>query len=457
MERTRRLDISELIDNSKVGTFQIMLFALCAMSLIMDGYDVQAMGYVAPAVIPELGMSGAQLGTVLAAANFGVLFGSLLFTMLADKVGRRPVLIFGTFFYALMTILTARAHSADELLLLRFIGGVGMGSIIPNASALIGEYSPHTKRVTLIMTITVGFTAGAAIGGFVAAGLMPHFGWRSVFYVGGAIPLVVGALMVFWLPESLQFLVVRGKHERVAQWLERIEPTAPAGPEVEYVVPEQSKGGVPVVHLLRDGRAPVTLLYWLVNFTNLVNLYFLAGLLPTILNQHGLSSSVSAAIGGLLQGGGLIGTFGLAWFIAKKGFTPMLTVTFAVAAAAVAAIGSQFVLAAVPLLTLVVFVAGWSVIGAQPGLNAFGATYYPTYMRSTGIGWGLGIGRVGAIVAPLIGGVLLDLHWPTGRLFMAFAIPAVVSTLVMLALHFILRGSEPTLDLDEEAAPADGA
>ena len=451
MQQRKRVDVAELIDNSKVGTFQIMLFALCAMSLIMDGFDVQAMGYVAPEVIPELGMSGAQLGTVLAAANFGVLFGSLLFTILADKIGRRPVLILGTFFYALITILTARSHTADQLLLLRFIGGFGMGSIIPNASALIGEYSPGARRVTLIMTITVGFTAGAAIGGFVAAGLMPVFGWRSVFYVGGAIPLLVGILMIFWLPESLQFLVVRGKLDRVAQWLERIDPQASVGPDTEYVIAEQSKGGAPIIDLLTSGRAPVTLLYWLVNFTNLVNLYFLAGLLPTILNQHGLSSSTSAAIGGLLQGGGLVGTFGLAWLIAKKGFTPVLTLSFAVAAAAVGAIGSQFVLAAVPLLTLIVFIAGWSVIGSQPGLNAFGATYYPTYMRSTGIGWGLGVGRVGAIVAPLIGGVLLDLHWPTQQLFLAFALPAVVSTLVMVSLHFIMRGSEPNIRAREGA------
>lgn len=452
MQGAAKINVSELIDNSKVGRFQILLFVLCAMSLIMDGFDVQAMGYVAPEVIPELGMSGGQLGSILAAANVGVLIGSLLFTMLADKIGRRPVLIFGTFFYALITILTARADTASHLLLLRFIGGVGMGSIIPNATALIGEYGPQRSRVTLIMTITVGFTAGAALGGFVAAGLMPLFGWRSVFYFGGVIPLIVGVLMIFWLPESLQFLVVRGRLAKVGQWLKRIAPEAPIGPDTQYVAMEESKEGVPVVHLLKDGRAPVTLLYWLVNFTNLLCLYFLAGLLPTILSQHGLSSSTSAAIGGLMQAGGTIGTFGLAWLIARKGFTPMLTLTFAIAAVAIAAIGSQFVLAIVPLLTAVVFLAGWSVIGGQPGLNALGATYYPTYMRSTGIGWGLGIGRVGAIVGPYIGGQLLDLQWPTQQLFLVFAGPALVSTLVMLLLHFLLRAPRAAMPLKEETA-----
>ncbi|HEU4620380.1 MAG TPA: MFS transporter [Gammaproteobacteria bacterium] len=451
MDGTREVNVSDLIDKSKVGRFQILLFALCAMSLIMDGFDVQAMGYVAPEVIREFGMAGSRVGDIIAAANFGVLIGSLLFTILADKIGRRPVLIFGTFYYAVITIVTARATSPDELLWLRFIGGIGMGSIIPNASALIGEYSPRTKRITLIMAITVGFTAGAALGGFVAALLMPVFGWRSVFYFGGAIPLVVGTLMVFWMPESLQFLVVRRKFEKVGQWLKRISPTASLGPGTRYAVVEKAKGGVPVVHLLTEGRAPITLLYWLVNFMNLLNLYFLAGLLPTILSRHDYSSSTSALIAGLnLQGAGTIGTFGLAWLIAKRGFTPMLTGTFAVAAVAVALIGNDAVMSSPALLTAVIFVAGWGVIGSQPGVNALGTTYYPTYMRSTGVGWGLGIGRVGAIIGPFVGGRLLDLD--TQQLFLAFALPAVVSTLAMAALHFLLKAPQPSPVLEEEAA-----
>src|SRR5690606_1080326 len=178
MAQASRIDVVELIDRKPIGRFQVMLFALCAMSLIMDGFDVQAMGYVAPEVIAELGMSGSELGAILAATNVGLLLGALLFTMLTDRIGRRPVLIFGTLFYAVMAILPARAESANELLVLRFVAGLGMGSIIPNATALIGEYSPKRRRVTLIMTITVGFTAGAALGGFVAAWLMPLYGWR---------------------------------------------------------------------------------------------------------------------------------------------------------------------------------------------------------------------------------------------------------------------------------------
>ena len=444
MSTAAKLNVSDVIDGSKIGQFQVTLFALCAMSLIMDGFDVQAMGYVGPEIINEFGIPGGQIGTIVSAGFVGVLIGSLFFTVLGDKIGRRPVLILGTFYFGILTLLTGLfAQTAEQLMVLRLIGGIGMGSIIPNATALIGEYSPARIRVTLIMTITVGFTAGAAMGGLVSAYLMPLFGWRSVFYFGGAIPLLIGILMIFWLPESLQFLAARGQFGKVGRWLRRVDPSAVIGPDTQYFIPEENKGGVPVLSLLTEGRARVTLLYWGVNFTNLLNLYFLAGMLPTILNQTvNMSSSASALIAGAMQLGGTVGTFGLAWLIAKRGFTPMLTLTFATAALAIALIGSQTVMTAVPLLTIVVFIAGWCIIGGQPGLNALAATYYPTYMRSTGIGWGLGIGRVGAIIGPFVGGRLLALEWGADQMFLAFAVPALVSTLIMFGLHVLLKPKE---------------
>ena len=189
----------------------------------MDGFDVQSLGYVAPALSAELHISRVQLGPVLSAAPLGVLLGSILFSMLADKIGRRPVLIVSTLFYALLTWMTARAESLEELRIVRVIGGLGMGAIMPNAMALVGEYSPRRSRVTIMMIVSNGFTAGAALGGFVAAWLLPRFGWRSVFYFGSAVPLVIAVLMIVMLPESLQFLALQGrKLEQLGRWLKRI-------------------------------------------------------------------------------------------------------------------------------------------------------------------------------------------------------------------------------------------
>ena len=445
MNDQSRVDVTALVDGCRVGGFHALLFSLCALSLVMDGFDAQALGFVGPEIREAFDLDRPEFGRILAAGNAGLMLGALLFTILGDRLGRRPVLIFGTLFYAVFSILTARAETANELFWLRFVGGLGLGAVIPNATALIGEYSPKRIRVALIMGITVGYTVGAAFGGFVATWLVPTYGWPSVFYFGGVIPVIVGLLMLFWLPESLQFLVVRRKFERIAGWVRRIEPSRSFGPGTEYVAPEEGRKGVPVRYLLAEGRAAVTLLYWLANFMNLLNLYFLAGLLPTILTDSGLTASTARIVGTLLQVGGVIGTFGFAWLIARRGFTPMLAAGFATASVAIALIGSPWVLTVVPALIIVAMVAGWCVVGGQPGLNALAATYYPTDMRSTGIGWGLGWGRAGAIVGPLIGTSSSVVALGTTTTFLVFAIPAAISCVAMLVMHRILKSGKSAL------------
>lgn len=435
----KSVNLSELLETSRIGPLQIRVFVLCMACLIMDGFDVQAMGYTAPALLADWGVPGPSLGPVFAAANFGVLIGALLFSMLADKIGRRPVLVWSTFFFAAMTIATAYAQNIEQLLWLRFISGVGLGCIIPNATALVGEFSPKAKRVTLMMCITVGFTLGAAIGGFVAAWLIPQFGWRSVFIFGGVVPLVIAVAMLWGLPESLQFLAVRkAGREALRRWLKQLAPQLRTDDATEFLANETAKGGVPFLHLFRDGRAVFTLLIWVVNFMNIFMLYSLSNWLPTLVTSMGYDTQTAVLIGTTLQVGGTIGTFGLAWLIAKRGFIWMLMLTFAVAAASIALIGQPGISLAV--LAVVVFIAGWCVVGGQPGLNAFSGSFYPTYLRSTGVGAGLGVGRIGAIVGPYITGVLLANQFTMQQIFWFTAIPAVISTVTMFALGFALKG-----------------
>ena len=447
VETPIKINISDVVDHSRFGAFQFGVLMLCGLCLVMDGFDLQAMGYVAPALLEDWKIPKPELGPVFGAALLGVLVGSLLLSMLADRIGRRPVLIAATLFFAAVTLATAGASSVRALLTLRFIAGVGLGGIMPNAMALVGEYSPRRTRVALMMIVLNGFTGGAALGGFISAWLIPAFGWRSVFKFGGAVPVAVAILMWFALPESLQFLTLRRRRSgEIARWLKRTNPAFGTAGAVEYVLREGKRKGVPVVQLFQDGRAAGTALLWVTNFMNLLNLYFLASWLPTVIKEAGFSTSKAVIAGAMLQVGGSIGAFGLGWVIARLGFSAVLTSCFAVAGVGIALLGQPSHLLA-PLLVLAL-ITGLGVIGGQCGVNALAATYYPTDLRSTGIGSGLGVGRIGAIVGPVLAGELMSLHWSSRQLFTAAAGPALISALLMLAMRWVLEpkgaGSAPS-------------
>lgn len=413
----RTLEVERVIDETRRPGFQAALFALCGACLVIDGFDAQAMGYVAPSVIAEWGIARAALGPVFSASLFGMLIGALGLSVLADRIGRRPVLIGATLFFALAMLATPLASSITSLIALRFVTGLGLGCIMPNAMALVGEFSPAAHRVKRMMFVSCGFTLGAALGGFVSAALIPGLGWRAVFLAGGAVPLVLALAMLAWLPESLQFLVLKGRVARARAWL-----------------------AAPVAELFRAGRLPVTLLLWAISFLNLIDLYFLSNWLPTVMRDAGHSSRTAVIVGTALQTGGVVGTLLLGGFIERHGFVRVLFACFVCAAVSVAAIGA--VAGSLPWLLVVVFAGGFCVVGGQPAVNALAGQYYPTALRSTGIGWSLGVGRVGSVLGPLVGGQLIALDWSNGALFRAAALPVLASALFVLGLGVATRPAD---------------
>ena len=426
-----QVNVSEIIDKSTIGSFQIGIFVVCFVCLALDGFDVQALGYVAPALSAELGITRVQLGPVLSAAPFGVLFGSILCSILADRIGRRPVLIGATLFFAVLTFLTARAQTQNELLIVRAIAGIGMGAIMPNAIALVGEYSPKNVRVTIMMIVSNGFTAGAALGGFVAAWMLPLWGWRSVFYFGAVAPMLLSVVMIVMLPESAQFLALQGKKLKTLQkWLLRVDPMVPVGEGVEYVLPPaERRRGVPFISLFADGRAMGTTLLWIVNFMNLLNIYFLQGWLTTVITDAGVEQSTAALVASMVQVGGTVGALTLGFFVHRLGFVPVLATCGVLACINIALIGQPWM--TVALLFVTVFIAGLCVIGGQAAINALAAIYYPTDLRATGVGAGLGVGRVGAIVGPTLASVFIAQGWTAADLFYAAAVPPLILAVVM--------------------------
>ena len=429
---TASIDVVEFIDQQPVGGFQIKLLLLCAAVLFLDGFDTQAIGYVAPALAGEWGLTKAALGPVFSAGLFGLMIGALLFGSLADRIGRRKIIIFSTLAFGIGTFATAFIADVNSLLAIRFLTGLGLGGAMPNVIAMTSEFNPRRRRATMVMIMFCGFSVGAALGGLLAAALIPQFGWRSVFIVGGAVPLLLVPILAHLLPESVRFLVLTGRApQRIAELLGWISPKASFAPATRFVVHEPELPGIPLLHLFRGGRALVTLLLWVVFFMSLLDLYFLSNWLPTVLNDLGASVSEAAVIGSMLQVGGIVGTFALGSIIDRFSFRALALVYF-IAVFAVGAIG--YLGHSATLVTLAIFAAGFCIVGGQIAANALAAAFYPTAVRATGVGWALGIGRIGSIVGPLVGGALLSMKWSAAEVFMTAACAALCAAMAAFSL-----------------------
>jgi MFS transporter, AAHS family, 4-hydroxybenzoate transporter len=436
------IDIASFIDGQPVGRFQIQMLLTCAAVLFIDGFDTQAIGYVAPAVAQDWKLARGALGPVFGAGLFGLMIGALVFGPIADRIGRRRIIILCTAAFGLGTLATIFASDVPGLMTIRFLTGLGLGGAMPNAVALTSEFSPHRRRATMVMTMFCGFVVGAATGGLLAAALIPAFGWRAVFVVGGVMPLLLVLFLAVWLPESVRFLALSGRaSDGVAALLARIAPSVRHPTGTRFVVQEIKLPGIPVVHLFDGGRAWASLFLWALFFMSLLDLHLLSNWLPTVLNELGASVSVAAIIGSMLQVGGIVGTFALGKFIDRFSFRA-LALTYGVAAVAVAAIG--FSGHSIALTTIAIFCAGFCVVGGQGGSNALSATLYPTAIRSTGVGWALGIGRVGSIIGPLVGGMMLAAQMSSQSVFVAAAVPALCASLAAYALSRLAREQEST-------------
>lgn len=433
---TPAVDVRTFIDTQPVGAYQWMVTAMCGLIVFVDGFDAQAMGFVAPALTADLHVSRAVLGTVISSGLVGMMVGALLFGPLADRIGRKPVLLASTLIFAVGSLLTATANSIDALSLYRLATGLGMGGAMPNAIALTSEYMPSRYRATAVTAMMCGFSLGAAVGGFVAAELIPSFGWKSVFVAGGLVPLLIAPIAAVLLPESIRFLLGHPDGQaRASAYLARITPNVP---DVVIEDKEASGSGFVVTRLFTDGRALVTLLIWVVYFTNLLDLYFLNSWLPTIMNDSGIKAETAIRVTALFQVGGCIGAVLLGYTLDRR--RTFAVVAFCFLWAAVWIVVTAEAGTSVPLLITAMLASGVGIIGGQNGSHALSSDYYPTAIRATGVGWALGIGRIGSIVGPLIGGYLLTQGGGARQVLWMACIPALVATGAAAVIAVVEKG-----------------
>ncbi|NPT43026.1 MFS transporter [Paraburkholderia sp. 1N] len=416
-----------LFDGRPVTAMQWRVLGLCALCMVIDGFDVQAMAYAAPTLIKAWGSSRSVLGPVFAAGLLGMFAGSLALAGFADKIGRRPMLIAATAWITLCMTLTPFANSIDALIGIRFAAGIGMGAIVPNAMALAGEYSPARIRVSLMMAVSSGYIVGGVIGGGIAALVIAPFGWGGVFYAGALLTALLSLSMFAALPESLQFCLLR--HPQAPRTLLLLHRVAPGGAMPTLPLANSVLSGNTLAMLLGEGRRIVTPLLWVANFANMLCAYFLAAWIPVLMSGAGYSSNRAVLAGTALWLGGLLGNFALGMLIDRRGFAAVLFANFALGGIAIVGI-SYF--HAVPLTAvLCIAFAGFCILGGQSGLNALAVTIYPTRARATGAGWALGFGRLGAVLGPLAGGQLMALAWSVDRTLLVSAVPTVLAAVAV--------------------------
>jgi MFS transporter, AAHS family, 4-hydroxybenzoate transporter len=432
------MTVSEVIDGRPLGAYQIWTVVLCGSLLILDGYDALTMGYLATPIAATTHILVHSFGPILSASLFGLMIAAMATGPIADRWGRKWPVILSVLAFGVFALLTARAHTYNEFLAYRFLTGLGLGGAMPNVVALASEYVPKRVLPVAVSMLFTGMPLGGLICGLVSSALIRTWGWPWVFYIGGFLPVGIAVALIAVLPESVRFLVLRGKDpERVRKILARISPEF-ASADVSLAVQEQKHTGVPVVRLFTEGRAVATILLWIPNFMNLLLLYFLNSWLPTLLRESGMSVSAGVTATAFTGLGGVLGTLVEGYLMNAGGAYFVLLAEFGLGAVFMVLLA--FVSHSFALSVAAAFVLGFLVIGAQGGLNALAAKFYPTSMRSTGVGWALGVGRVGSIVGPVLAGSLLTAGWKPRQILMWGALSAACAC-VAIAMSKLARGS----------------
>jgi MFS transporter, AAHS family, 4-hydroxybenzoate transporter len=430
MTAQQTIDVTDYIDGRKVNTFNIALVVLSFLVIMVDGFDITVAAFAVPAQIKAWGIQNpGAFGPVLGASLFGMLFGAPLLGHVGDRFGRKNAILVSYLLFGVFTLAAAWSGSLLQLGILRFLAGIGIGGLLPNVISLNAEFAPRRAQATLVSLGFAGITLGGSLPALIAAYLMPQYGWPVLFYFGGLVPLALAGIIAAFLPESIRFLTLKDRQDAVAEMIKRMDPgaTLPAGARFMVRVPEK----LPFSDLFVGRLAVMTPLLWILFVVNLMGYFFLVSWMPTLLASASMPAQAPLATA-ILQVGGFIGGIAIAIPLDRRGLLPVVAL-FVLSVPVVGAIG--FVAQQSPLqLLIVVWLAGFCALGTQFGINAVSAIIYPTALRSTGSGACFGIGRVGAILGPVVGGYLIGKHLPVQQLYLYATVPFIIGAIVAIIL-----------------------
>jgi len=425
----RTHDVHSLIDNARFSRFHWLVMGLCALLLIFDGYDLFIYGVVLPVIMKECGLSPLQAGALGSYALFGMMFGALAFGSLADRIGRKKGIAICFALFSIATVINGFASSPTEFGICRFIAGLGCGGLMPNAVALMNEYAPKKMRSTLVALMFSGYSLGGMLSAGVGIYMLPRFGWSSMFFVATS-PLLLLPLILYLLPESIGFLIRQGRTEQARLLLKRLSPETVLDADDVLQISDGKGRGASVLELFRHGLGLRTLAIWVAFFCCLLMVYALSSWLPKLMAGAGYSLGSSLSFLLALNFGGMAGAIIGGWLGDRLNLIKVMVGFFIASAVSISLLGIN---SPMPVLYLLIFVAGATTIGTQILLYAGAAQLYGLSIRSTGLGWASGIGRNGAIVGPLLGGALMGIELPLQLNFLAFAVPGAVAALAMTA------------------------
>lgn len=450
------VDVPKLIAEHKFGMYQLWIIVICGIAMFSSGFNGLALGYLAPAVTEDLKLPAGGLTIAFVGMGFGAVMSGFLWGPIADRMGRKVTIVMAQLCAVPFIFLTSRAANVTELAWYLFFASLCLMGVVPNAMALAGEFMPKQLKVTLTVLVWTGYTIGAIAASPFAAFLVDLYGWRSIFLFNSIMSLILAFATMSWMQESLNQLVRRGTasaNARIAKALKRLYPRDEIAANASFISSEKKRPGFPVRLLFTEGRAKFTLLLWIMGLANLVTLFFMQTWLTTALHNAGIVLEMAILVATVKHISGTVGGIAISNVFDRSGRGRYYALAGCYLLACVFTASIGIARNSVLWATATVFMAGFFVFGVQNAYQAIIAVVYPTEMRSTGTSWAMGVSHTASLFGPLLGGILLSLHWSSADLFYLIALPPALAAISAIAIGIGRTERQGALEEEQAGSP----